>query len=308
MGPMIIVAGEALIDILVLPDGDLRATLGGGPFNTARTIARLGGSVAYLGCLARDRFGTQLRDALTADGVDLSLASTTDLPSTLAVAELDADGAATYHFHTLGTSAPSLDASAVSAALATDPAAIHVGTLGLVLEPIASALAAGVARSAGDMIVMLDANCRASAIDDRATYLARLEGVVRRADIVKLSVDDVAYISPGAEPIEAAQRFAGDRSVVLLTDGGRPVIVLGTAGRLDVPVPAVPVIDTVGAGDAFGGAFLARWIEQDLGREALADPALVREAVVLAIEVADATCQRPGANPPRRDELRWPTP
>src|SRR3954447_14624202 len=143
MARMIVVAGEALIDLLVDVDGAVRAIPGGGPFNTARAIARLGGAVAFLGCLSDDRFGGTLRDALLADGVDLSLAGTTDAPTTLAVAEVDRDGAATYRFHTAETSAPQLSAEAVAAPLATGPKAFHVGTLGLVLEPMASALASG---------------------------------------------------------------------------------------------------------------------------------------------------------------------
>ena len=167
MAPMIVVAGEALIDLLVDADGALSAIPGGGPFNTARTIARLGGSVAYLGCLSTDRFGGILRDALVADGVDLSLTGTTDAPTTLAIAELDPDGAATYRFHTAETSAPQVGPAAVAAALATGPRALHLGTLGLVLEPMASALADGAADAPPDTLVMLDPNCRPAVIADR---------------------------------------------------------------------------------------------------------------------------------------------
>ena len=85
MGRMIVVAGEALIDILVQPDGRLTAVPGGGPFNTARTIGRLGGQVAFLGRLSNDRFGGVLRDGPTESDVDLSLVEPTDAPTTLAI-------------------------------------------------------------------------------------------------------------------------------------------------------------------------------------------------------------------------------
>ncbi len=304
---MIIVAGESLIDLLLQPDGRLSASLGGGPFNTARTIGRLGGSVAYLGCLASDRFGRQLRAALHDDGVDLSLVTTTDLPTTLAIAELDDDGAAVYRFHTAETAAPSLDDAAVSVAIDRGPAALHVGTLGLVLEPMASVLAAGVERVGESTLVMLDANCRASAIRDRTGYLARLSRVAARADVIKVSVDDLGYVAPGAAPMDAVQALAGrSHGVVLLTDGGRPVVAVTRTETIEVPVPNVDVVDTVGAGDAFGGAFLTRWIELGRGRRDLDDGEAVRAAVALAIQVANLTCQRPGADPPRRAELTWP--
>ena len=307
MSPMIVVAGEALIDLLIHPDGRLAAVPGGAPFNTARTIARLGGAVAFLGRLSSDRFGGVLRERLASDGVDLSLAGTTDAPTTLAVAELDGDGAATYRFHTAETSAPGLTRETVRSALAARPAAFHLGTLGLVLEPMASALAAGVTGLGDETLVMLDPNCRPAVIDRRDAYLERLDAVLGRADVVKVSLEDLAYLAPG-EAVSTAARALLERgpSVVLLTDGSRGVSIVTRGGAVAVPVPAVRVVDTVGAGDAFGGGFLARWIERGLGRSELADEAAVREAVTRAIEVASLTCRRPGAEPPLRVEVDWP--
>ena len=307
MAHMIVVAGEALMDLILDPDGRLKAVPGGGPFNTARAIARLGGAAAFLGQLSSDRFGAVLRDALVRDGVDMSLAGSTDAPTTLAVAELDEHGAATYRFHTAGSSAPGLTREAVRSALDRRPRAVHVGTLGLVLEPMASVLAEGIAAADDETLVMLDPNCRSSAIGDRAGYLDRLGSVIARADVVHVSRDDLDFLAPGVEaPTAARELVERGASVVLLTDGGRTAAVVTRAGVSEFPVPAVAVVDTVGAGDAFGGGFLARWIERGLGRADLVDRAAVHEAVARAIEVAGATCRRAGADPPRRAELDWP--
>lgn len=304
---MIVVAGEALVDLIAQPDLRLTVVPGGGPFNTARTIGRLGGEVALVGRLSTDRFGAMLREALVADGVDLALAASTDAPTTLAVAELDAGGAATYRFHTAETSAPGLDLDDVLAAVRRAPDAVHIGTLGLVLEPMASALAAGVAHLADEALLMIDPNCRARVIADRDAYLARLTTILGRADIVKVSGDDLAYLAPDRLAVDAARAMLNlGPSVVLLTDGSRSVWALGRSYELEVPVPLVDVVDTVGCGDAFGGAFIARWMERDLGRAGLADPTAVSEAVTRAVEVASLTCQRSGADPPRRTEAGWP--
>ena len=53
-----IIAGEALIDLVVGPDGRVEASLGGAPFNSARAPSRLGADVEFVGDLSRDRFGT----------------------------------------------------------------------------------------------------------------------------------------------------------------------------------------------------------------------------------------------------------
>jgi Sugar kinases, ribokinase family len=304
MSPMIVVAGEALIDLIVHPDGRLAAVPGGGPFNTARTIARLGVPVAFLGRLSDDRFGRILRDALASDGVDLSLVEITTAPTTLAIAELGDDGSASYRFHTADTSAPGLSGDAVRAAIAANPEALHVGTLGLVLEPMAQVLADGVARAAPATLVMVDPNCRPLVISDRPAYLERLDAVLRRADVVKVSTDDLAYLAPDVPAVEAARQLLHrGPAAVLLTDGPHPVVCLMPTSTFEVGVPATSVVDTVGAGDAFGGAFLARWIERGCGRDELGGEAALREAVAFAVQVGTLTCRRPGADPPRRDEL-----
>jgi fructokinase len=76
---VIVVAGEALVDLLVQPDGSIAAVPGGGPYNTARAIARLGPPVAWLGGLSSDRFGRLLETGLVADGVALQLIQRTHL-------------------------------------------------------------------------------------------------------------------------------------------------------------------------------------------------------------------------------------
>jgi fructokinase len=223
------------------------------------------------------------------------------------VAELDAAGAASYRFHLAETSAPGLTLEETLAMLRSEPGAIHVGTLGLVVDPMASALAAGIGRTARSTLVMVDPNCRPRVIPDRDAYLARLRSVLSRADVVKVSADDLTYLAPEMTPLDAARSLLTDGvGVVLLTDGARAVTVLAGGFAFELPVPATDVVDTVGSGDAFGGAFLARWIERGLGPVDLANEAALREAVVLAIDVASVTCQRPGADPPHRAELDWP--
>jgi fructokinase len=306
MNRMIIVAGEALIDRIIQSDGRLLEVPGGAPYNTARTIARLGGRVAFLGGLSADRAGRRLRAALEADGVDLRWAVETEAPTTYAIAHIDAAGAAEYRFELSGTSAADVPPGAVDVALAARPDALFVGGLGLVAQPIAGSLDQGIVGLDPGALLMVDPNCRPAAIDDRAAYVARLGGVLARADVIKVSGDDLGYLEPGRPPLEAAGRLVGDRpAVVLLTDGARAVHVLAATFSLNVPVAPAEVVDTIGAGDAFGGAFLA-WLVERGGRAGLDDGEVVRDAVERAVGVAAITCQRSGADPPWRNEVGWP--
>jgi fructokinase len=301
---MIVVGGEALVDLVIDPDGSVTATLGGGPFNTARTIGRLESDVAFLGALSRDRFGTLLHCQLLADRVADSLVQFTELPTTLASAELDDRGAASYRFYISDTAAPNLH----PLPLPEQVSILHIGTLGLVFEPMASTLEAIVRHIGDDILVLLDPNCRPAVTTDRVGYLARLERMLRRADVVKVSTDDLDFISPGDHPAGTRTLLDGGARVVLHTDGGSSVHVHWATGETaTVPVPAVEVVDTIGAGDAFGGAFAAWWDQAGLGRGQLLEHDAVSAAVGAAVEVAAVNCSRVGAQPPRRSELgvKW---
>ena len=317
---MIVVAGEVLVDLVVRADGVVDARLGGGPYNTARTLARLGVSTTFFGGLADDRFGRLLRRALDAEGVAIGVPGPSAAPTTLALVDLDQAGVASYAFYLTGTAAADLDypplAAAFAAILAQARAAVavHVGALGLVMEPIGSAVERLVlADVPPDALVMLDPNCRPGAIADRAAYLGRIGRIAARADVVKASVDDLAYLYPGSTAAEAAELLlAGGSALVLVTDGPRPARGFLPGAVLAVEVPAVDVVDTIGAGDAFGGGFLAWWSANGLTRSDLKRPPLVRTAVQAAAAVSAATCGRPGADPPTLAELlagnAWPPP
>lgn len=301
---MIVVGGESLMDLLVYPDGRLAAISGGGPFNTARTIGRLGGSAAYLGRISTDRFGRGLLARLTLDGVDCRFVQTTDAPTTLAVAELDDSGGATYHFYLEGTAAPGLSDARGANLLPAEAQAIHVGTLGLVLEPMGTTLEALVLGVAEDVVMMLDPNCRPSATRDPSALRARVRRLAARADVIKVSREDLAFLFPG---VAIAAAVAGllelGPSALLVTDGGRAVQVVVKGSTRELPVPSITVVDTVGAGDAFGGAFLTWWIGRGLGRPDLVNQDWLRPATEFAILVASETCRRAGAEPPTAAEL-----
>ena len=297
----ILVGGEALFDLVVRGDEAVEAHPGGGPFNTARTIGRLEQPVAYLGRLSTDGFGERLARMLEADGVSLEPTLRTTDPTTLALAEVDAAGTARYRFYERGTAAPGLTAEDALAALPERVAMLHVGTLGITFEPIAAALEAVVERLAGDALVMVDPNCRPAAIADPDAYRARLARVLARADVVKLSEEDAAWLDPGRDPVDAARAL--DPGVALLTRGPQGADVITRAGATHVEAPPVEVVDTIGAGDAFGGGFLAWWRARDLGAADLADTERVVEATRHAALVAAITCSRAGASPPRLGDL-----
>lgn len=298
---MISVIGEALVDLVITPDGAVDAKLGGAPFNTARTCGRLGTDVRFVGAISNDRFGASLVDQLAADRVDTSHLVRVDVPTTLAAAELNDNGAATYRFYIEGTSASTL-AEIGDAALAGD--VVFTGGLGLVLEPMAAAVERAIEHASADRFVMVDVNCRPKIVPDRETYVARVERVIHHAHVVKVSDEDLDYLRPGVDPLDAARGIlTSGPSAVLVTHGGDGVQVLTEGGSAVVDVEPVDVVDTIGAGDSFGGGFLSWWAESGCGRDDAGSLDVLIRAVRAANQVAGFVVTRRGADPPWRTEL-----
>lgn len=301
---MILVAGESLIDLIVGPDGGVHASPGGGPFNAARTIARLGQPVRFLGSFSADPFGQILIGRLTQDGVELAVPGRVAEPTALAIVALGGLGVPEYWFHVDQTAAFVLDQPTAQRALQADVTAMHLGTLGLVVDPMASELERLVQRLSPDVLLLLDPNWRAQAIPDADAHRARLRRLLLRTDILKISAEDLSFLVPGCGIADAARILLGwGARCVLVTDGPSSIHAFTGSDQLAVQVPPVEVVDTVGAGDAFGGAFLAWWAERGLARENLAHSPQVLAAVTAAARVASLTCARAGAEPPWRHEL-----
>jgi fructokinase len=304
---VIVVVGEALVDLVVAPDGSVEAALGGGPYNTARAAARLGAEVEFVGALSSDRFGQLLTERLVADGVGTHDAPTTDAPTTLAAAEIGEDGSATYRFYFDGTSAPIVEPRVADAAVASlgGRDVLFTGGLGLVLEPMASSVIGALESIDDAAMVFVDVNARAAVIPDRRLYLERIGRVVARADIVKLSDEDLDYLAPGVEAEAAARALLdqGARSVIV-TAGASHTIVMTTDGDATIEVPPVhrAIVDTIGAGDTFGAGVLAWWSAAGVARD---DVSVERLAASVRIGHAAAAVvvTRHGADPPFRSEL-----
>jgi fructokinase len=122
--------------------------------------------------------------------------------------------------------------------------------------------------------------------------------------VLKVSEEDVAFLEPERTAVEAVRALLEHGpSVGLLTRGPNGALVVTRTAEVAVPAPRAKVVDTIGAGDAFGGGFVAWWSERGLGRDALAKIDTVVEATRFACLVAARTCSRPGASPPYRNEL-----
>ncbi len=307
---MILVCGEALIDLVPLPQGDeptYVARAGGSSFNVAMGLGRLGIPVGFLGRVSRDAFGQILRRRLLADGVDCRFVLEGDEPSTLAIVHLEAGSEPVYAFHGEGTADRMLRAEDLPADFPAEVAALHLGSISMVREPGASAFEAVMRREHGRRVLSLDPNVRPGLVGERSAYVARLEGWVALTDVVKVSRADLAWLYPARAPdAVAAAWLARGPGLVVVTKGHDGALGLTTRDRVEVPGTPVVVSDTVGAGDAFTAGLLA-WLhtagrlERTRIREMPADE--LRDCLTFANRAAAITCTRAGAQPPTRSEM-----
>jgi fructokinase len=302
---VIIVGGEALVD-LVNERGTSRVVAGGGPFNTAIALGRLGVEVAFLGTLSSDGYGEMLERQLSEVGVDTSFVRRSQAPTPKAHVSGRADGRNEYTFDLFATAFGDFPASALPA-LTDDVWALHLGTLALAIDPPAGAFEALIEREANRRAIIIDPNVRPSTFGDVKIYRRRFERLSALADIVKLSDDDAAWLYPKLSPDEVVELIVelGPR-IVALTLGANGAIAGSGSVRVGAPGVAVDVADTVGAGDAFGGALITALLDHGaLGssKPNEVDAAVLSHAVGFAVLASAVTCTRVGADPPTRAEI-----
>ncbi|WP_170559865.1 carbohydrate kinase family protein [Ruegeria atlantica] len=308
---MILCCGEALIDMIAEPTvSGSRGFVphsGGAVFNTAVALGRLGAPAGLLTGLSSDMFGQQLADALQTSHVDASHVIRSDRPTTLAFVQLE-DGHASYNFVDENSAGRMLTPEDMPKQLPA-ASALYFGGISLACEPCADAYAALLERHGADRAVMLDPNIRPGFIKDQTRYRTRLNRMIAQSDIVKVSDEDLDWIVPGPETLA--------EKVPLLLQAGPAVVIVtrgsdGASGYLadgsetSVPVKAVEVVDTVGAGDTFNAGVLAEL--DGAGRLTKANlrtlgPDDLRAALTKGADVAAITVSRAGANPPWAHEL-----
>jgi len=307
----ILVCGEALVDLVPIEaEGRTRLvpTPGGSPLNVAVGLARLGVPTGFLGKLSTDAHGETLYDHLCASGVDTRFVVRSPRPTTVARVEASPGAEPEYVFEIEGTADRSLGAEELPERLPSEIDAVHFGSYSMALDPTGKTLTALMEREHGRRVITFDPNVRPPLIPRSASYRAAFAHWRSLARVVKLSVDDFAFLCPGESPDEAANRWlkTGSRLVVL-TRGDRGATAYARGFRVDVPGENAAVADTVGAGDAFMSGLLAALLDLDrltIHRIDLLTESETERAVRFATGVAAITCSRRGADPPTRTDLQ----
>ena len=263
----IICLGEALIDFVPTVTGQalaeveqFRKAAGGAPANVAVGLARLGVASAFMGKVGEDGFGRFLAATLEGAGVDTGPLCFTDAAHTaLAFVSLRADGEREFLFYR-SPSADMLFAPGEVDTAAIDAARLlHFGSITLIAEPARTATLHAVARARGQgRRVSYDPNLRLALWPDAAAAREGLLLGLRQAEIVKISTEEVEFLTGLADPVAGARALWTDRLVLMAVTNGAAGSMWVTADAWRaVPGFKVTAVDATGAGDAFMAGLLS---------------------------------------------------
>jgi fructokinase len=245
---MIVCCGEALIDFLPRTSSEGAAVYqpfcGGSIYNTAIALGRLGIDTGLFTGISTDFFGDQLREGLKASKVDLKYIKHSGYPSMLAFVKLEG-GQARYSFFNENSASRMLTRKDLPK-LAAKVRALHFGSISLIAEPGATSLEALMRRETKTRVICLDPNIRPTVIAGKRAYLARINRMIGLCDILKISDEDVAWMTGKKDLAAAARRWlkAGAR-IVAVTKGGEGVEAITARLYDQASVGPVEVADTV---------------------------------------------------------------
>ena len=300
----VVCLGELLIDFVPTVTGTslidapaFKKAPGGAPANVAVGLARLGTPSAFMGKVGDDPFGRFLAQILAEAGVDVGPLRFSDAARTaLAFVSLRADGEREFTFYRHPSADMLFTPEEVDVEAIRGARALHYGSISLISEPSRGATlhAIEIARAAG-CLISCDPNLRLALWPDAEAAREGLRLAMSQAQVVKISDEELRFLTGSDDPAAARQQLWHDRLQLL-------VVTLGAAGCVYF-VPdcegvvvgfSVQSIDTTGAGDGFVAGLLHGLIRDPA---AVRDQQRLREICRFACAVGALTTTERGAIP-----------
>lgn len=258
--------GDAVVDLLPDGPGHLIQCAGGAPANVAVGIARLQGKSGFIGRVGDDPFGHFMQQTLASEQVETAYMTldSAHRTSTVVVA-LDHEGERSFTFMVR----PSADLFLEQGDLPPfQPGEwLHCCSIALAAEPSRSTTFTAMQRiSEAGGYVSFDPNIRHDLWRDDAQLRDCVNRALQQADVVKLSEEELAFLTEEAQGGDSLQMLAERYAISLLmvTQGKAGVKVWHQGQHYHYPTLPVVSVDTTGAGDAFVAGLLWGLAEKGL--------------------------------------------
>jgi fructokinase len=302
--PDAICLGELLIDFVPTVTGKnlietpaFQKAAGGAPGNVAVGLQQLGVDTAFIGKVGNDPFGYFLTGALSEKGVDISRVLYSDEARTgLAFVSLGADGDREFMFYRHPSADMLLRAEEIDADIIKSAKLLHFGSITLIGEPVRGATlhAVATAREAG-CLISYDPNLRLALWPDEAAAEAGLKLGMAQANIVKISEDEVEFLT-GTNDLEQARKqlWHDEMQLMVVTRGSKGCCFITPGFEGEVDTFKVEAVDATGAGDGFVAGLLQGLLKNP---ETLSNPAMLHDLCRFANAVGAITATGRGAIP-----------
>jgi len=311
--PSVLVIGEALVDVVHGLNGEIKNIPGGSPANTAVALSRLGTKTFMKARTSSDQFGTEIRDYLIDQKVNLDFSLVVNSPSSVIDALIQTDGSAKYEANLNGAADYGWTFAELNQELDQDIQIVQLGSLTSYIEPGATHVEKWFAQlqQKNKYLLTFDPNIRhpldgqdEENVRNRAKRLASLSHVVKASD------EDLNWIFSNNNPKESAiKMIESGASLVVVTLGKKGAFAVNRKHDVvEVPAKEIDLIDSIGAGDTFAAALITQLLENSWtdvnALEKLSMAELTRTLTNCAL-ASSITCSRQGANPPHRHEVTW---
>lgn len=282
--PEVVTCGEAMLLMLAEPGVPLdrathfRRSIAGAESNVAIGLARLGHRVRWLGPVGADASGAAVLSELRAHGVEVDQATVDEqAPTGLLLRDCHASRAIDVQYYRAGSAAAHLEPAHIRPASLDGARVLHLSGITPMLSPTAAEATrrlVELAREAG-ALVSFDPNVRRK-LGGSAQWARIVGPLLAEADLLFAGDDELELLT--ARPAdEAAAELLGKRTrTVVIKRADHSATAFTDAGRWDQEPFAVPVVDPVGAGDAFAAGYLSGWLR------GLPEPAALAEAACVA--------------------------
>jgi 2-dehydro-3-deoxygluconokinase len=225
-------------------------SVAGAEGNVAIGLSRLGHAVALWTCVGDDALGDVVLRTLRGEGVDVGRARRiADRPTGLLVRDAPPALPVTVSYYRSGSAGTALAPQDVVPELIAGASLLHLTGITAMLSDSShdAALAAVAAAKAHGVTVSVDPNLRLR-LGSAEQWQERLDPLLRAADIVLTGRDELELLSGGDDPRWLIERGA---HTVVVKDGAAGAYETDGETELRVAARSVPLVDAVGAGDAF---------------------------------------------------------
>jgi len=311
--PSVLVIGEALVDVVHGINGEIKNIPGGSPANTAVALARLGTKTYMKARTSTDQFGTEIRNYLTSQNINLDYSLVVKNPSSVVNALIQKDGSAKYEANLRGAADYGWTYEELDQVIDPDIQIVQLGSLTSYIEPGATNVEKWFSklRQSNKYLLTFDPNIRHPLDgENEVDVRSRAKKLASLSHVVKASDEDLNWIFSNNNPQDSAINIIeSGASLVVVTLGKKGAFAVNKKLEIvEVTANEIAVIDTIGAGDTFAAALITQLLENSLiNKNALDNLSSddLTEILTNCSAVSAITCSRQGANPPHRHEVSW---